>query len=119
MPYQRDNWEAENVVITAAATTATVFIGNPAELGFCVPALVTNATVVLKVGALADGSDARIIVDQAGTQKLSVASGVEDFCFSSNEMGACLGYGYLTVVIGAAQAANATFVLHRKKVAVG
>jgi len=118
--YQQAPYEEVSVIvpITPAVTSNTVFIGNAAELGLLVPTLTTATTVQVKVGNQSDGSDARAIVDQGGTTKLVLASGSGNVAISSNDMALALGYPYLTVVIGAAQAAAKTFTLTKKAVAV-
>lgn len=118
MPWQQGPNDPADVVIPEGETAATVFIGNPSEMGLVVPALGTATTVTLKVGFESDGSDAVGIVDQAGTAKLALASGSGGVAISSLELGAVLGYPFLTIVLGAAQAADVTFVLGRKAVSV-
>lgn len=112
---------SDSVLIEVAATetvSETVHVGNPAELGLLVPALTTATTVQVQVGAEADGSDAVGIVDEDGTAKLTLASGSGGVAISSLEMGAVLGYPYLTIVLGAGQVAGKTFTLTRKGIAV-
>ena len=104
------------VVLATATVSSTVHIGNPAEVGLKVPTLTTPTTVTVKVGLLADGSDAVGIVDQAGTAKLVLASGAGGVAIGSLDLGQILGYPYLTVVLGAAQAGDVTFTLTRKSI---
>ena len=118
MPWQGGPYEPEDIVIPDPQTEATVFIGNPAEIGLIVPTLGTATTVTLQVGLESDGSDAVGIVDQGGTAKLALASGSGGVAISSLDMGAVLGYPYLTIVLGAAQAADVTFTLVKKSVSV-
>lgn len=119
MAWQSHPSDSISIVVTAGQTVSeTVHIGNPSELGLLVPALTTATTVTVQVGAVAAGTDRRGIVDQAGTAKLALASGSGNVAISSLEMGAVLGYPYLTVVLGAAQAADKTFTLTRKSVSV-
>lgn len=112
----------DTVPITLAASPATqsdwIAIGNPAELGLFIPALSPSATVTVKVAQDASGTGAQTIVDGTGTQKLVYASGAGGFAISSNEMGACLGYSHISVVVGTAQTLAKTFLLTRKTVGV-
>lgn len=119
MSYVTGPFDSVTITVTAGQTVSpAVHIGNPAEMGLLVPTLTTPTTVTVKVGNLADGTDARGVVDQGGTAKLVLASGSGNVAISSLEMGACLGYPYLTVVLGATQAADKTFTLTRKAVAM-
>lgn len=118
MAWQQGPYGTDNATITAGQTTTTVLIGNPSEVGLQVPTLTTPTTVTLKVGSASDGSDAKGIVDQGGTAKLALASGSGNVAISSLDLAAILGYKYLTIVIGATQAADKVFVLDRKSVSV-
>lgn len=114
MPNPSATVDSVTVTIANGGTTSnTVAIGNPTELGLIVPAL-TASTLKVQVGFASDGSDAKDVYDGTGTQTLTFASGTGSFAIGSNHMGACLGYPYLTLVCGSAQAAQRDFKLIRK-----
>lgn len=118
MPWQTSPYEEANMVITAGQTVSTtVHIRNPAELGLLVPTL-TSTTVAVHVGNQSDGSDHRGLVDSTGNALLSYAAGTGNFAISTNSMGACLGYAYMTIVIGTVQGSNRTVTLTMKAVDV-
>lgn len=120
MPNPSSSSDTVNITLGASPATqsAWVAIGNPTELGLYVPALSPSATVTVKVAQDASGTGAQALVDGTGTAKLTYASGAGGFAISSNEMGACLGYSHISVVVGTAQTAGKTFVLSRKMVSV-
>lgn len=120
MAYQSYPHDSIPLVVADGETVSeTVHIGNPAEVGLLVPTLATPTTVTVKVGNESDGSDAVGLVDDQGAAFLVLASGSGGVAITSLAMGAILGYAYLTVVLGAAQAADVTFTLTRKAVASG
>ena len=120
MPNPSVTTDTVSIALGASPATQSEWkaIGNPTELGLIIPALSPNATVTVKVATDASGTNAQAMVDGTGTAKLTFASGAGGFAISSNEMGACLGYSHISVVVGTAQTTGKTFVLTRKMVSV-
>lgn len=113
--FQNVPHDTVDVIVTAGQTvSAVVHVGNPSELGLYVPTLTTPTTVQVRVAYASDGTGGANVVDKGGTQILSLASGSGNVNIGGNDMGACLGYPYLYVVLGATQAADKTFKLIRK-----
>lgn len=107
-----------DVVIANGGTTSPwVHIGNPSEVGLSVPAI-TSASLVVQVAYASDGTGGAGLVDATGTAVLSYAAGTGGFNIGSNHMAAILGYGYMRVVLGAAQGAERTLKLTRKSVQI-
>jgi hypothetical protein len=113
MAYQSHPHDTVPIVVPEGETvSATVHIGNPAALGLQIPALGTNATVTVQVGSESDGSDRVGLATADGTATLVVASSAGS---KAIDCSVALGFSYLTVVLGAAQATDTTFLLHRKQ----
>lgn len=94
-----------------------VHIGQPAEVGLYVPALPVNTTVTVQVAYDDEGTGGAGLVNGSGTAILALASGAGDVNVGANDMGAILAFGWIKIVIGAAQAADKSFMLIRKAVA--
>lgn len=115
MPSPLGPWDEISLTVTAGQTASPwVAIGNPGEVGLIVPALGTATTVTVQVARDSLGTGAANLVNGAGSQVCSLASGSGGVAVSSNDLGAILGYPYLRVVLGATQAADKTFYLERK-----
>lgn len=116
MPFPSANYDEVTISLAASPATqsAWVAVGNPTELGLYVPTLDPATTLTVKVARDSSGTGAAVVKDGTGTQKLVYASGTGDFAISSNEMGACLGYSHVSVVVGTAQTTGKTFRLARK-----
>lgn len=116
--FQIRPYDVIDIVIaeTPAVNSEWVHIGHPAEVGLYVPALTTAATVTIKVAHAADGTGGAGLVNGDGDAILVLASGSGDVNISSNDLGAILGYGWIRITLGAAQAAAKTFKLTRKSV---
>jgi hypothetical protein len=108
-------WDEVSLTVAASGTQSNwVAVGNPNELGLFVPALSPSATVTVKVARDASGTGAAGLVDKAGTAILVLASGAGGIAVSSNEMGAVLGYPFVSVVLGTATTGAVVFRLQRK-----
>lgn len=108
-------------LVMADEGTATPWtaLGNPSEVGLIVPAGLTSCNLHVEVSSQADGTPGGMVVDKSGTQVLKVDATTGGFAFSSNEMGAVLGYGWLRVVSSVTQSAGPhTFTLTRKLVRI-
>lgn len=103
----------DNAALTVAnggTTSTSALIDNCSELGLFVPTI-TAGTVTVQVSE--DDTNYFGLTNQAGTAVLVLASGTGGVAISGNEMGACLPYKYLRVVV-AAQGAPRSFTLKRK-----
>ena len=114
-------WQEVEVKVTHAAANVNsnwIALENATELGLFVPTLATVCTVTLQVARDSSGTNAVGLVNQAGTAILVLASGSGGVAISSNELGALLAYPFFRVVLGANQAADVSFWLQKKCVAV-